>query len=335
MKKKIIIFGATGNTGAYLIDYLYNCLSSEYELIAVGNRETSFFNKYNIAYYKVDITRIDDFNKLPKSNIYAVVMLAGILPAYMQGYNPKKYFEVNTIGGFNVVDYCRQTNVNRIIYTQTISDLAGYFGKEKYLHPYMERKLNYNNDHTVYVISKCAIVDLICNYHEAYGLNAFILRLPNIYMYTENKEYYVNGISRPIAYRLIIDKALKGEPIEVWGDYTKEKDIVYVKDLCQMIYKTIITDKTFGIYNVGTGKGTTLLQQIQGIIDTFCPQDKVSTITFCPNKPDNPEYIMDISNAIDELGYKPQYDYASLLKDFKKEMELDRFSELKKSFIKE
>ena len=32
---------------------------------------------------------------------------------------------------------------------------------------------------------------------------------------------------------------------------------------------------------------------------------------------------MDISNAKEELGYEPKYDYISYLKDFKKEMEKD------------
>ena len=38
---------------------------------------------------------------------------------------------------------------------------------------------------------------------------------------------------------------------------------------------------------------------------------------------------MDISNAIEELDYKPKYSYLDYLKDFKKEMELDRFQELR------
>ena len=40
--KKIIIFGGYGNTGKYLIDYLYdNINNNEYELIAIGRREFS------------------------------------------------------------------------------------------------------------------------------------------------------------------------------------------------------------------------------------------------------------------------------------------------------
>ena len=58
MKKKIIIFGATGNTGSYLLEYALNFFNKEeYEIIASGRRETTFFSKRGIPYYSVDITK--------------------------------------------------------------------------------------------------------------------------------------------------------------------------------------------------------------------------------------------------------------------------------------
>lgn len=66
MKKKIIIFGATGNTGSYLLEYALNFFNKEeYEIIASGRRETTFFSKRGIPYYSVDITKEEDFDKLP------------------------------------------------------------------------------------------------------------------------------------------------------------------------------------------------------------------------------------------------------------------------------
>jgi len=73
MKKKIIIFGATGNTGSYLLEYALNFFNKEeYEIIASGRRETTFFSKRGIPYYSVDITKEEDFDKLPMENIHAV-----------------------------------------------------------------------------------------------------------------------------------------------------------------------------------------------------------------------------------------------------------------------
>jgi len=55
--KKVIIFGATGNTGAYLVEHFVENLDrQEFEVIAVGRKQTDFFTKQGIAYYRVDIT---------------------------------------------------------------------------------------------------------------------------------------------------------------------------------------------------------------------------------------------------------------------------------------
>ncbi len=46
---------------------------------------------------------------------------------------------------------------------------------------------------------------------------------------------------------------------------------------------------------------------------------------FCPEKPNAPQYIMDISEAIEELDYHPSYSYLDMLIDMKKEMKNNRF----------
>ena len=39
---------------------------------------------------------------------------------------------------------------------------------------------------------------------------------------------------------------------------------------------------------------------------------------------------MDVENAKEELGYEPQYDCLKLFEDYKKEMEINRFEELRR-----
>lgn len=158
-------------------------------------------------------------------------------------------------------------------------------------------------------------------------MKSFIFRLPTVYSWSDNDSYYVDGVLRKRAWRLLIDKASKGDIIEVWGDPSRKKDMVYVKDFCQMLYKACFVNRDFGYYNVGTGKGTSLLDQIKGIIDVFTV-DKVSPIELCPEKNNAPQYIMDIENAVQDLDYEPMYDYMKMLNDMKKERDLNRFAEI-------
>lgn len=319
--RKIIIFGASGDTGKYFVQYFVeNYKEKEYQIVAVGTRDTNWFEQYKIEYYKVDITKKQQFEKLPK-DVYAVIDLAGMMPARMKGYNPYRYIDVNIIGNMNILEYCRETKADRILFAQSFGDIKDWAEDKLVLTADMQRKFSYTSDHTIYVMSKNFAVDMIENYHQMYGIKRFIFRLPTIYLYSPVDYYYVDGEKRKIGYRTLIDKAIKGEDIEVWGDANRKKDMVYVKDFCQMLYRSLFVNIEEGYYNVGTGIGTTLLDQIKGMIEVFGEEGHKSNIVLRPDKPNAPQYIMDITPAIEELGYVPQYDYISMLKDFKLEME--------------
>lgn len=326
MKKRIIIFGATGNIGVYLTDYLAEKFpAEEYEIIAVGRRKTSFFEKKGIAYVRLDIADEMAYDNLPQENIYAAIHLANLLPARMTDDNPYEYFDINVKGSINILEYLKKVDANRIIFTQTYADIAGHWGKSKILKHDLPRKLKYTGDHALYAISKCTVEDIISYYHETFGLGKFILRLPNIYMYAPEDYYYVDGQKTLVSYRYLIRRAIEGKPIEIWGNPDRERDMVYIKDFCQLVYKCLITDRKNGHYNVGTGVGTSLKEQIEKIIDVFSSEDKKSEIIYRPDKKDAMEYIMDISNAKEEIGYKPEYYYDDYLRDYKEEMNNNRF----------
>ena len=184
-------------------------------------------------------------------------------------------------------------------------------------------------DHTVYALSKCMAVDLIEHYHQEYGLKGFVFRLPTVYAYTPNKYWHVNGEKKILGYRQIIDRAMAGDSLEIWGDPSRAKDVVYVRDFCQLLGKAIEADGVDGgKFNVGTGIGTTTEEQIKGIAEVFAPSGQAE-IVYRPDMPSGPSYIMDIANCREILGYEPEYDYMHYLIDFKKEMEINRFAGLR------
>lgn len=327
--KKIVLFGATGNVGMYFTDYCMQKLDkTQYEVVAVGRKNTDWFQKNGVQYCQVDLCKESDFLKLPQEDVYAVVNMAGILPAYLKEYDPFAYINTNVTGGIRVLEYARQIGADRVLYMQTWAEMAGYWGKQDVLSPKMERKLCYTGDHAFYAITKSMIVEAMEHYHQEFGLKNFVFRLPNIYLYSPEKYYYVDGQKKPIAYRYMIDQAIAGQEIQMWGNPDAFKDIVYVKDLCQMLFKALFAAVDGGTYNVGTGVKTTLRQQIEGMVQVFSPVDNKSVITELPDKPGFVSFVMDIQNAKDDLGYEPKYDYISYLEDYKYEMERNRFDGL-------
>lgn len=326
-KKRVIVFGATGTVGAYTCLHLAEL---GYKVIAVGSRrdDNGFFADYGIDYCSADITRKASFDALPKEGIDAIVFLAGMLPARMEGYRPQLYIDINITGCLNMLEYCAKARVGKVVYSQSISDVAHLCGSRQPISSDAPTAFPLNNDHSVYAISKNAAVALIQHYAARYGFSYYILRFPNIYLYHPNPFYYVNGERKWQGYRLMIHKAIHGEPIAVWGNPDKVRDIVYVKDCAQIVEKCISSGAESGTYNVGTGIGTTLREQIEGIVEVFSPQAAPSPITYEPDKPDSTEYIFDVSKTEQRLGYRMGYDYKAYLNDFKAELRAQRFARL-------
>ena len=117
MRKKIVIFGAGGTLGLYLVDYLANILSAdEWEVVASGRSDIAFFDRYAplVRYVRADITDEESLAALPQEDVYAVVHFAGALPAYMEGYDPRRYVDANVMGTLNVLEYARTAGADRL-----------------------------------------------------------------------------------------------------------------------------------------------------------------------------------------------------------------------------
>lgn len=323
---KIIILGATGLVGAYTA---IDLKEKGYDVVAVGRRicDNGFFEEHGISYYSVDVTRASDFQKLPGQNVEAIVHLAGAMPAAMEGYNPHTYVYTILDGTLNVLEYAQRCSARKIIFAQSRAD-SNYLMGKKPIPSDIVKKFPLKGDHSVYSICKNAAVDLIEHFYYQYGLKRFVLRFTTVYGYHPNPYFHVNGVKKIMAYRYVMEKAMKGEPVEIWGNPNRAKEIVYIKDVVQVIRKCVEATIDGGMYNIGRGVGVTLEEQIRGIVEVFSPQGHPSPIVYRPEKPDACEYVNDISKTVHELGYAPEYDYHKLLVDFKRNMEEEPMKQL-------
>lgn len=331
MKRSIVVFGATGTLGLYFVDHLASKLDGQdWQIVATGRSQLDWFSRYpNVSYVNVDIADEATFDGLPQQDVFGVVHFAGVLPGYMDGYHPRSYLETNVMGTYNVLEYARKSGASRIVYTQTISDYAGYFDSMVELKDDMPQLPPMSGDHSIYAISKiCA--EQLCNHYEAtYGIRAFTLRLPNIYCFMhDSKVLYADGVPARSSYRYMIDLAKEGQPLEVWGDPNKGMDLIYIKDFCQLADLALFSEnEQGGSYNVGTGVMTSLEDFVKDIIEVFSDPANPSEIIYRPEKHDCVNYFMNVDKAKADLGYQPAYDAMAFLQDYKQEMEDDRFAD--------
>lgn len=129
-----IIIGASSFIGVYTVDEF---IKRGYEVTVTGrnNKFKDHYDKLGVNYVNLDLTNKTDFDQLPTNNVEGVILLSGLLPANSTvnlsvDENAADYFNINTIGTINVLEYCRKNNIKRVIPNCSYADVRGSWGKK-------------------------------------------------------------------------------------------------------------------------------------------------------------------------------------------------------------
>lgn len=329
----IIVIGATGFIGMYTVEKL---VQSGKRVLATGRNErlAPMLENFGAEFLNLDITKPEDFEKLPKENVEGVLLLAGLLPAnakvdLSKNENADEYFKVNVIGTINVLEYCRKNGIKKLINCCSYSDVAGAWKKGVAIKESEPRNFLFTGDHAVYVISKNAANDVMEYYNQQHGMQCACFRFPPVYGVGPHSTIYVNGKSYKSGIQTFIEKAEAGEPIEIWGNPHITRDIIYVKDVATAFVKALESDKTYGLYNMTSGTELDLEDQVNAVIEVFGGEKK-SKIVYRPEKKNNTDsFLFDMSKAKKDFGFVPEYtSYFDMMKDYKKELESGRWDTL-------
>lgn len=326
MMQTVLVLGATGNLGAYSAMALQ---AAGFRVLAHGHRpsDNGFFAAHGIPYYSFDITDKDAFDVLLGEKIDIVCDFAGELPSRC-AFNPGALVRSITEATLNVLEFMRKAGAKTILFPTTPYDLAYLHESGRPIDPDAPRSFPPTGDHAVYAIAKNAAVDLIEFYHNTYGFRRFILRYFTIYQYHPNAYHFADHHMRKMPYRALIDRAAAGEPIAIYGNPHRVKEMVYIKDFTKVVVGAARAEGDGGIYNIGSPARVSLEEMIRGIVTVFSPPDHPSPITYAPKMPDTLQSMLDWSKTERELGYHPTYDFLTMMRDFRQEMQDEPFARL-------
>ena len=112
----IIVTGATGFVGRYLIDYLVNLGET---VVAVGHtkKHDKFFEDRNVTLVSMDVSNPDSFSILPKKSVKAFVHLAAVIPATVKDICSDIFLQTNTLGTLNALNFCKHNSIEKFIFT--------------------------------------------------------------------------------------------------------------------------------------------------------------------------------------------------------------------------
>ena len=250
--KKILIMGACGFVGKYLIDELKD---DNYDIIACDiNNKNIKYN--NVKFHEINILNKEDINNIIKEyNPDYVVNLAAISSVALSWSMPRKTFEVNVIGTLNILEAIKEYNNKCKILL--IGSSEEYEAKQS---PLKETdKINSNNP---YGISKIAQENLAKLYKEKYGLNIVCTRSFNHIGVGQLDQFVIPSFCKQVAQ---IDKTNKPGNIYV-GNLSAYRDISDVKDIVK-VYRALLENETDElVYNVGSGNSYKIEELLQYII---------------------------------------------------------------------
>lgn len=328
--KKILVFGAAGFMGTYLIEELAKL---NYDITASDINEAGekYYKEKNIPYIYVDITKQEEFDKLPKEKFDAVLHLAAFQPANVsaKNYDPKTYINVNVIGTLNILEYCKKNDAGKIIYASSHRNTQGLWVDNKAIKEEDGRSIKYTGEYAMFSISETAAQDCVLHYAAQFGLSSIIFRLPPVYGFGPHTEIFKDGKPIKTGFQIFIENSMACKPLELWGDANKGRDIVYIKDVIDAFVKAINSTTAKGLYNITSGRYLTLREEAEAIAKVFWGDDSAPVIIERPEKNNGMDaFVYDISKAEKELGWKPQYSFEDMLLDYIKEGKDNKFGYL-------
>jgi UDP-glucose 4-epimerase len=325
----VLVFGAGGFIGTYLIDQL---IADGVDVFAsdISELANAYYGQRGVPHRHVDITKKEQFESLPREKIEAVVHLACVQPANVseQSYSAIDYATVNIVGTLNILEFCRLNRIPKIIYTCSHRNTQGLW-TEKAGQPIREtdgRSIKFTGDYAMFSISESAASDCVEHYSKLYGIEGIILRLPPVYGFGPHLEIFKDGKPIKTGFLALIENAERGDPLILWGDPSTARDIVYVKDVVAAVVLALRRASVSGLYNISSGQQLSLQEQAECVIRVFSPPDKRSEIRYQPETPHYFEsFLYDIGKARKILGWQPKYAFEDMLRDYRKERESGRF----------
>lgn len=332
----IIVIGATGFIGMYTVDEL---VRSGKCVMATGRNDMlgARLEDMGAQFVHLDITKPEDFDKLPTEGVEGVILLAALLPANAKAdlknhENAEDYFRINCIGTVHVLEYCRKNGIKKVISSCSYGDVSGAWGKGYAITEEEPRNFSFTGDHAMYVITKNAANDTIEYYSQQHGMQGASFRFPPVYGVGPHGTILVNGEPYKSGIQTFIENATAGRDIELWGNPHIKRDIIYVKDVARAFRLALESDKTHGLYNMTSGTQLDLEEQAKAAIEVF-GKDKGSKIVYRPEKPNNtPSFLFSMEKAKRDFGFVPEYtNYLDMMRDYKQELESGRWSDLEGS----
>ena len=254
---KVVVFGGGGFIGSAIADRLL----AEGHALRIFERPRvqpyrEFTDSEEVEWVAGDISSMHDVSDAIHGVDAVLHMVSTTLP---KSSNDDPIFDVqtNVVGSLHILNAMVTHRVPSIVF---ISSGGTVYGNPLYLpvdenHP--------TNPVVSYGITKLAIEKYLQVYERLYGIKAITLRVANPYGERQRLETAQGAVG------VFLHHAIKGIPVEIWGDGSVTRDYIHVSDVADAFSTALEYSGEQRLFNVSSGVGTSLNDLIDRIEDVL------------------------------------------------------------------
>ena len=315
--KNILLTGGTGYIGSHIAVELLNSNHHVTIIDSLVNSDQTVINNIlkitgktnqELKFYKNDLRDYKTIAKIMQNeNIEAVIHLAALKAVGESVEKPLMYYDNNLVSSISLLEAMDLCKIKNLIFSSSATVYGSWQGQ-----PFTEDKTNYPQITNPYGQTKAMVEQIIKDYQAANpDFNATLLRYFNPIgahssgLIGENPKGTPNNL---LPY--ILEVATKKLPVfHVFGnnydtpDGTCLRDYIHVVDLAVGHLSALNHLHGFNIYNLGTGKGTSVLEMITAF--TKATGVKINYQIDSPRLGDTSTILANPKKANQELDWWP------------------------------
>jgi len=284
---KMVVTGGAGFIGSHIVA---EGLKRGYEVLVLDNFHSG--KRLNLQsgaeLIEASLLNIQVLEKALKG-AQTVFHLGALISVPESMEKQAEYFEVNTIGTVRVLEAAVRQGVSNIV----LSSSAAVYGEN----PESPKKETFcPAPLSPYAISKLDGEYLFQMARRTHGINATALRYFNVFGPRQDpRSPYAAAVP------IFIEKALKHEPIIIFGDGEQTRDFIEVSDIVQANF--LAAEKGGDVFNVAWGQTITVNDLVKTIIRLTGSRSEIRYQAARPG--DIKHSLADNQKIVRELGFKP------------------------------
>jgi UDP-glucuronate 4-epimerase len=314
---KLLVTGAAGFIGFHTAKHLLargdevvglDNLNEYYDVRLKHKRLDLLKHEPRFRFVRLDLQDREGMAKLFQAERFErVVHLAAQAGVRYSMEAPFAYVDSNLLGTMCVLEGCRRTAVQHLIYAST-SSVYGANTK-------MPFSVHHNVDHplSLYAATKKANELMAHSYASLYGLPVTGLRFFTVY----------GPFGRPdMALFKFTENILAGKPIDVYNYGRHRRDFTYINDIVAGIVGTLdriaapnpewngdapdpaTSRAPYRLYNIGNQRPIDLMHYIEVLEDCLGRKAEKNLLPMQPG--DVPDTWADIDDLVTDIGYMPE-----------------------------